>query len=249
MTPDVVVDVGNSRMKWGRTRAEGGIESIESVPLNLGSVWANRFESWSGTALRWAVAGSNPERRDALAAWLRDRGCVVATLADWRQFGIAVKLAAPDRVGHDRLLAARAALAAAGAGNAAVVIDAGTAVTVDLVDATSAFAGGTIFPGVGAMARALHQFTAQLPEVTVDNPHPTLPGPATEPAMKAGIWWAVVGGIQAIVAEYRKQTKPLKHIFLTGGDADLLLPGLKDIAEHRPHLTLEGIRLAAEAVS
>jgi type III pantothenate kinase len=248
VTPDVVVDVGNSRMKWGRVRAGGSVVTVEYVPLNLGTVWTSRFESWNGTNLRWAVAGSNPERRDAFAAWLSDRGCQVTSLTDWRQFGVRVTIPNPERVGHDRLLGARAAVAAAGGGNAAVVIDAGTAVTVNLIDASGGFAGGAIFPGVGAMARALHQFTAQLPEVTVDAPKPPLPGTATEPAMRAGIWWAVVGGVRAIVAEYRKQVKPLKHVYLTGGDAELLHPGLHDTTEHRPYLTLEGIRIAAEAL-
>ena len=45
-----------------------------------------------------------------------------------------------------------------------------------------------------------------------------------------------------------KQVKPLKHVFLTGGDAELLHPGVQDTAEHRPYLTLDGIRITAEAL-
>jgi type III pantothenate kinase len=244
VTPDVVADIGNSRMKWGRV-ADGHVVGAEAVPLNLPSVWHNRWENWPDRATRWAVAGSNPERRDAFARWLRDRGCAVAVLADWKAIGLPVKLAAPDRVGHDRLLNALAARREAAP---AVVVDAGTAVTVDLVDAAGAFAGGTIFPGVGMMARSLHQFTASLPKIEVAEATPPIPGTATEPAMAAGIWWAIVGGVRAILAEYGRGPKSPRKILLTGGDAELLLPGLTDLVELRLYLTLDGIRIAAEAL-
>ncbi len=245
MKPDVVVDVGNSRMKWGECSPKGRVVRSEAVPLNLPSVWQNRWENWSDRAARWALAGSNPERRDAFAQWLRDRGCEVAVLTDWRAIGLPVKLPAPDRVGHDRLLNA---LAASREATPVAVADAGTAVTVDLVDADGSFAGGVIFPGVGTMARSLHQFTASLPLVDVTEPSPAVPGPGTEPSMAAGIWWAVVGGIRAVLAEYRRGPTPPRKVLLTGGDGELLLPGLSDLVELRPHLTLEGIRLAAEAL-
>lgn len=244
MTPDVVADIGNSRMKWGRV-ADGRVAEAEAVPLNLPSVWQNRWENWSDRATRWALAGSNPERRDAFAQWLRDRGCAVAVLADWEAIGLPVKLAAPDRVGHDRLLNA---LAARRESAPVVVADAGTAVTVDLVDAAGAFAGGAIFPGVGMMARSLHQFTASLPKIEVAGAKPPIPGAATESAMAAGIWWAIVGGVRAILAEYRRGPSSPRKVLLTGGDAELLLPGLAGLVELRPYLTLDGIRIAAEGL-
>jgi type III pantothenate kinase len=246
--PDVVVDVGNTRMKWGRSRPGSGITEIEAVPLNLGSVWHNRFEIWNGEGFCWVVAGSNPDRRDEFATWLRNRKCHVAVLTSWKEFGISVRVPSPERVGHDRLLNARAAIAEIGIGVPAVIVDAGTAVTVDLLDESGAFAGGTIFPGVTTMARSLHQFTARLPEVKVESPRPSVPGNATESAIQGGIWWAVVGGIEAIIREYQRRPLAPRHVLLTGGDADLLLPGLRDIVKHRPHLTLEGIRIAAESL-
>jgi type III pantothenate kinase len=246
VTPDVVVDVGNSRMKWGRC-VGGEVAEIDAVPVNLASVWASRFDAWGGAKLSWAVAGSNPERRDAFGDWLRERGCRVTVFTDWKQIGQPVKLPYPDRVGHDRLLNARAGFGEIPPGQPAVMIDAGTTVTVDLLDETGAFAGGAIFPGVGVMSRSLQQFTAKLPLVPVETSNPPVPGDATEPAIRAGIWWAVVGGITAIVDKYRERRVPPALVLLTGGDAELLLPGL-DFAEHRPHLTLEGIRIAAEAL-
>jgi type III pantothenate kinase len=245
MTPDVVVDVGNTRMKWGHCPPGGGVDRLEALPLNLPSVWLHHFKQWDGTSLRWAVAGSNGERRDAFADWLRCYGGNVFPLTNWKWFGVPVKLPAPERIGHDRLLNARAARDAV-SGSPVVVVSAGTAVTVDLVDADGTFRGGAIFPGVWTMAKSLYQFTAALPLVEVEMPHPPLPGTATEPAIAGGIWWAAVGGIRAVVAEYQKGAERPPRVLLTGGDGELLRPGLPDGTEFRPHLTLEGIRLAAE---
>ena len=80
-----------------------------------------------------------------------------------------------------------------------MLVDAGSAVTVDWLDETHAFRGGAIFPGLRLMAEALHDYTALLPRVTIAVPVPELPGPSTVPAMQAGIFWAVVGGIDRAV--------------------------------------------------
>lgn len=243
MTPDIVVDVGNSRMKWagcGRDR----FDWFDAIPLNLPSVWQHHFASREGKGRRWAVAGSNGSRRDAFADWLRQHGAQVRTLDDWTQFGIRVDVTSPERVGHDRLFNA---LAAARIAKPVVVVSAGTAVTVDLVDENGVFQGGTIFPGVGLMAKSLHQHTDALPLVPIDSPNPKLPGKVTEDAIAAGIWWAIVSGIHGITNEYQRGRPPLALV-LTGGDAELLRPGLPANTQVRPTLTLEGIRLAAEAL-
>ena len=119
--------------------------------------------------------GREPSHRDQLAAWLRTRGANVCVIVDHRQVPIRMDLTAPDKVGIDRLLNALAAIARVPPNTTAIVIDAGSAVTVDLVDATGTFGGGSIFPGLRLMAQALHSFTAQLPLVEEFDEH-GLPG-------------------------------------------------------------------------
>ena len=122
---------------------------------------------------------------------------------------------------------------------------------MDLLDERGEFAGGAIFPGLRLMAEALHDHTALLPLVKVTE-HPTLaPAKATEPAIAAGVYWAVVGGVAALVRELHRSVPagdPL-HVFLTGGDAAVIAPDLADRDlyryEVRPTLTLEGIRIAS----
>jgi pantothenate kinase type III len=86
---------------------------------------------------------------------------------------------------------------------------------------------------------------------------PELPGPATIPAMQAGIFWAVVGGIDRAARRLCRLTAVGPKLFLTGGDAGLLLDALHHHAEPLssleptlwPEQTLEGIRHSVEALA
>ncbi|MGH7750978.1 MAG: type III pantothenate kinase, partial [Candidatus Dormibacteria bacterium] len=133
------------------------------------------------------------------------------------------------------------------AGAAAVIIDAGSAVTVDCLDESGAFAGGAILPGLRLMAKALHDYTALLPLVEPPQKVPIVPGTATIPAIECGIFWAVAGGVQALLHEYRVRSGSSLVVFLTGGDGPLLRAVVPD-AQSWPEMTLEGIRLSAEAM-
>src|SRR5439155_21245354 len=110
----------------------------------------------------------------------------------------------PEHVGIDRLLNAVAARNRLMAAKSIVIIDAGSAVTVDWVDKDGVFRGGAIFPGLQMMAKALHDYTAALPMVE-DNrstPRHILPGNSTESAIRGGVFWAVAGGIRALTRLY-----------------------------------------------
>jgi type III pantothenate kinase len=124
-------------------------------------------------------------------------------------------------------------------------------VTVDWLDETGHFAGGAIFPGFRLMAQALHDHTALLPLIEVPGHVPALPGTSTTTALEAGVFWAVVGGIRALIDELAVRSAIPPQVFLTGGDAALVGPSLQHMAGPVtvwPHMTLEGIRLAAEAL-
>ena len=95
--------------------------------------------------------------------------------------------------GADRLANALALLPGPG-----VAVDAGTAVTVDLVDAAGRYLGGFIAPGPAVAARGLAAGTAQLPELPGE-PAPLVPGGETHAALVAGVWGLAVGGVDRLV--------------------------------------------------
>jgi type III pantothenate kinase len=247
MTPAVVVDVGNSRVKWGLCSA-AGVTAVVSLPPDEPGAWLRQVEAWRlPRPAAWAVSGVHPPRRDAFLDWLRARGDTALLVDDPKDLPLRVLVERPDWVGVDRLLDAVAANSRRRPGAPAVIVDSGSAVTVDYVDESGAFRGGVIFPGPRLMAKALHDYTALLPVVELKQPIPAVPATATRPAMEAGVFWAVVGGIEAVLAQYARSAGPPPDLFLTGGDGTLLHPALPQ-AQHWPAMTLEGTRLSAEAL-
>ena len=248
MIPALVVDVGNSRIKWGRCQ-DGRISESVSLPADDPKTWQEQLGLWNlASAIPWVVTGVHPQRRDRFAEWLRQRGDSVRILDDWQQLPLRVRVARPEWVGIDRLLNAVAASRRVRPGVPAVLVDAGSAVTVDWLDESGAFAGGAIFPGVRLMTQALHDYTALLPLVQIQQPAPPVPATSTPAAVEAGVFWAVVGGIQALSGRLGSRAPTPAEVFLTGGDAALLAPAMNQDVRIWPHMTLEGIRIAAETL-
>ncbi len=247
MTPDVVVDVGNTRIKWGRCSG-GRVADTAALPPDTPSAWSRQAEAWGlPAAASWAVSGVHPAHCESLVRWLRGRGPSVWHIEGPRQLPLVVRLEHPERVGIDRLLNAVAATRGERRRVPAILVDAGSAVTVDWVDEAGAFRGGSIFPGLRLMAQALRDHTALLPLVAVSEPCPALPGLSTTQAIAAGVYCAVAGGINTLIGRLLAGSGTPSHVYLTGGDAGLLRPGVEGRAEWWPEMTLEGIRLSAEA--
>jgi pantothenate kinase type III len=100
------------------------------------------------------------------------------------------------------------------------------------------------------MAQALHDHTALLPVVTIDSANPILPGRSTVAAIEAGVFWAVAGGIKALVRQLlaRAGEPRDREVFLAGGGAALLAPMMDTDVILWPEMTLEGLRLTAETL-
>jgi type III pantothenate kinase len=152
-------------------------------------------------------------------------------------------------VGIDRLLAAFAADRIHDRGRAAIVVDLGSAITVDLLDAGGAFCGGAILPGIAMSARALQEHTDALPRVALDHlEHPPAPiGKGTVPAIEAGLYWGAVGAVRELISQMSKDLPAPPEVLLTGGAsthvAQLLEASSPYNVRHLPHLVLSGIAL------
>jgi type III pantothenate kinase len=248
MTPDVVIDVGNTRIKWGRC-ADRAVVATASLAPDDPAGWQRQCEAWRlGPGAHYVVTGVHPERRDHLADFLRQHGGEVRLVIEARELPLVVRLERADHVGVDRLFNAVAANSRREAWRGAVVIDAGSAVTIDWLTEEGAFAGGVIFPGIHLMALALHEHTALLPLIDTPDELPALPGTSTRDAMAAGVVWAAAGGVRLVIERYLMQSFVPPHVFLTGGDGPLLQPALGTSVEPWPDMTLEGIRLTAESL-
>jgi len=253
--PLIAVDIGNNRMKFGLFAAEtsGSLpEPDRSTLISGDDPDMDRLEPWLGPAFpakgAWWIGSVNRPGTTRLLDWLRTRRPEdTITLLAARDLPLRVELPRPDMVGIDRLLDAVAANRLRRSGRPAVVVDVGSAITVDLVDARGAFRGGAILPGIGMSARALHTFTDLLPQIDMaelTSPPPAL-GTATVPAIQSGLFWGSVGAIRQLTERLAEDAGGDPDVFLTGGAGPAVADLLGPSARHVPHLTLAGIALTA----
>jgi type III pantothenate kinase len=218
----IAVDIGNARIKLGLFEAgcpAGLPEPLRTLPLLGETPELDQITPWladhSREELSWRIASVNRRSATRLLDWLHThRPADQITLLAAGDLPLVVRLERPDMVGIDRLVDAVAANRLRDAGRPAVIVDVGSAITVDLVSADGAFLGGAILPGIQMSARAMHEFTDMLPLVDMgelDAPPPAL-GTATLPAMQSGLFWGTVGAIRQLIEQLHKAA--------TGGRAE-----------------------------
>ncbi len=247
MTPDAVVDVGNSRMKWGWCQG-GNIARVEAFADDV-ATWERAVGNRENLA--WAVASVNPQLCQRFLAWANRRGDRVTLIQNDANLPIRIIVETPESVGIDRILGAVAANERRRANTCAITVDVGTAVTINSIDEAGHFRGGAILPGYRLMGLALHEHTAKLPAIRVEDLEiaklSRFPGRNTRAAIVCGIRAAVAGAVEHVVD--RLGNLESCDYFVTGGDALLLLHDVVRIPfVHVPTLVLEGIRISAEAL-
>jgi type III pantothenate kinase len=158
--------------------------------------------------------------------------------------GVGIDYPKPKLIGADRL--ANAAAVTALYGYPAVVVDFGTAVTFDIISDRRTYIGGVIAPGLETMTNFLYQRTALLPKLSLKEPRRAI-GKSTIEAMLSGAVFGYRGLVREILVRIKAEQFPRRkvHVVATGGYARLIAAKLPEIGAVRPHLTLEGLRIAA----
>ncbi|MCR9296174.1 MAG: type III pantothenate kinase [bacterium] len=228
--------------------------------------WLGQLSTWleAKGRLHWMISSVRSDACQILLDAIEARGSQSFTKVSHADLPLQVETLQPHRVGIDRLLAAMGAVEAmrvrgrltVGQETPLIVIQAGSAVTVDLVtssDQRTRFQGGAIVPGVPMMLRLLGQAADQLPEVDADallggdlREMPPLPGKNTEQAMLCGVASALVGGVMHLVSRYRDmfhdiQPEGLLPVILSGGDGPRLAPYISEPLLVEPDLVQRGL--------
>ncbi|MFH1501893.1 MAG: type III pantothenate kinase [Candidatus Eisenbacteria bacterium] len=159
--------------------------------------------------------------------------------------GIAIDYDDPREVGPDRL--ANAVAARHMAEGAAIVVDFGTATTVDVVTSDGRYLGGAIAPGILTSAENLFRKAALLHRVALDPPSRAI-GRSTEEALRAGIVFGAAGQVDEIVRRVKEELGEEARVIATGGLADRIALFSKTIEVVEPDLTLLGLSLVFERV-
>jgi type III pantothenate kinase len=195
-----------------------------------------------GVALCSVVPCATPlVRRTVCKLW--NLSCLELTLKTL--CGLGIDYPKPKTIGPDRL--ANAIAARHYFGTPVVILDFGTAVTFDVVNARGNYVGGVIAPGLAAMTDYLHEHTALLPRIRIREFKRAI-GRSTEEAMLVGAVHGYRGLIREVLMELKRELKTNKlPVVATGGYAKLIASELPEISEVEPNLTLEGLRLVWNA--
>jgi len=152
--------------------------------------------------------------------------------------GIEIRVQKPAEVGADRLVNALGAHAAYP--GSLIVIDSGTATTIDLVCADGAFEGGIIAPGIHLSVEALHSAAAKLPRVALRKPERII-GTDTVSAMQSGVFWGYIALIEGMIARIKDERKEHLTVVATGGIVPLFRDSTSAIDHFDPDITLRGL--------
>ncbi|MDK9700039.1 MAG: type III pantothenate kinase [bacterium] len=157
---------------------------------------------------------------------------------------IPISYQPPSAVGIDRLCNVVAGVARWGA--PLIVIDFGTATTVDAVDSDGVYVGGAIAPGIETAMHSLASRTSQLFNVQLQLPEQVI-GRNTSDAIRSGLLWGSLGAADNLAIRFALEIGGEPHVIATGGFAPLLAPHSSIISEVAPYLVLEGIKRICES--
>ncbi|MDB6109499.1 MAG: Type pantothenate kinase [Pedosphaera sp.] len=191
-----------------------------------------------GAALCSVVPRATPK---AIQTVKRNWKLACLTLTPKTLSGVGIDYPKPNTIGPDRLANAVAVVHHFGAPS--VVVDFGTAVTFDVVNAQGNYIGGIIAPGLAAMTDYLHQKTALLPKIKIHEVNAVV-GKNTRQAMLIGAVHGYRGLVRELIVKLKKDLRAHRlPVVATGGYARLIAAKLPEITAVDPLLTLEGLRL------
>lgn len=240
------IDAGNSRIKWRALDSANEPIAMGVVPDEQ-ALFAELEKLTSPTMVRMSSV-RGPEATDAICQWAEQQWKLPVHVASVTRncAGVTNHYQDMGRLGVDRWLAMLAAFNRAR--GACVIVDAGTALTIDAVSAEGSHLGGYILPGRQLMAKVLQENTRirlapEPPEAAVDLGH------GTEAAVRNGIYASEIALIEKVVRDCHAQLGELA-IYLAGGDAPVLSELLGDLeTEIVSDLVLDGLVLACPGKS
>lgn len=243
-TAPLLIDCGNSRLKWVQvTRGAWQPQAAPYAGASLRDVVERAFADAPQPESIWLSCVAGESTCAALAQFLSQRFGVAPQFvrATASAAGVHNRYTRPEQLGADRWLALVGARGLTSA--ACAVVDCGTAVTVDALNATGEFVGGVILPGLRLARASLAQATPALD--TAPGSGDNCLARSTADAIAAGTRYGIAGAIERVVREFEATLGPLERI-ATGGDAPQILPLLNAAVRHEPDLVLKGLaRLAA----
>ncbi len=241
---------GNTRTRWalfkGREPDHARVEPNDAAAQAIVSSLKDAGQVSAIDCI--AIASVHPAMTGELQRTLGELGKTVVVVGRDCMPPLEHTLDDASTLGIDRALTAFAAWSMTE--SASVVIDAGTAITVDFIDGIGVFHGGAIAPGLRMMLKSLHNQTERLPDLAFSKPEPVRGpfGKDTAHAMMLGCVASARGLVRELVERYAQAYKAYPRVIATGGDAHVLFDDDELIERIVPDLQLFGIQRTIEAL-
>lgn len=231
---NLAIDIGNSSCKAGvyfRGEKEY-VKYASSRDISILEEITSRYD------VHRAILSSVRRDSPGLIELLQEKGIPTLLLDHKTPLPFKVRYESPETLGTDRLAAVAGAHNMFG-NNDVLVIDAGTAVTYDLLESDNVYVGGNISPGLELRFRALNEFTGRLPLVSRGDSFGNL-GVNTIDAIRSGVQTGLVFEINEYIRKLKKKYKALK-VIITGGEGEFLADKVEKGFILRPDLVIDGL--------
>ncbi len=228
------VDLGNTYAKTGLFDAAGTLNETHgsfTIAELINYVRVKQPER--------LIISSTGHSEEIVRSWFAFSAATIIWLTPQTPVPLTKLYDTPQTLGADRVAAAVGARSLFPARNS-LIIDMGTCITYDYVDAQDNFHGGLISPGLRMRFKAMHSFTQRLPLIEPPDEFPPLVGKSTMHAMQSGVMNGLIAELQGIIEQYRS-IYPDFQVILCGGDAPLFESRLKEPIFAAPELVLLGL--------
>ncbi|MCC6462254.1 MAG: type III pantothenate kinase [Saprospiraceae bacterium] len=232
---NLVLDIGNTRSKVGIFDDQRLVEQAIWGDWTLEELSSYGNQAGADHVIFSSVSVPDPALQEKLA----ERFVSALELTHETPLPFRNAYRTPQTLGKDRL-AGVAGAQALFPGRPCLVVDCGTCIKYEVLSADGVYVGGNIAPGAQMRIRAMHTFTARLPEVPMHMPEGAI-GSSTETALQNGALRGAVLEIEGFARLFAQDGEDL-ILLITGGDAAFFLPYLQlPNVHHEPHLTLHGL--------
>jgi type III pantothenate kinase len=244
----LLLDIGNSRVKWGILADGQDITAVDSRSHRSHGIREIAEACWRSTLSPTRVIASNVAGSDVaieLQDWVQAtwRLEVEFLVAGAEAYGVVNAYSMPSSLGPDRWAALLGA--ARHPHGPLCVVDCGTALTIDALSAANVHLGGLIVPGLRLMRESLVAGTAGIRRTW--GAEASLLARDTGSAVAAGALYAIVALIDRVAADLNAEFSEAVTVLVTGGDATLVIPLLTGKVEYEADLVLQGLAVVAES--
>lgn len=235
----LAVDIGNTNTHCGIFEGST-LRRAFRIPTHGKGYWKD-LKPYLKKAGRIIIVSVAPDALKKMERFIKSStDCRVMVVGRDLDSGVKNLYARPRQVGQDRLVNARAAFEIYG--GQAIVVDFGTAITIDVINRKKEYLGGVIAPGVEISVSALSECAALLPEIKIKRPAGIL-GRETRESMLSGAVYGFSGMCDSVVEKLKKRYCKNCKVVATGGMSPLIAPYCGTVDRIDPDLTLKGLRL------